>query len=120
MGILKQRLLEREKDILEGKYPSLELLEEDPIKFEVLYTKIAGLVQNSRESAKRISASPIVREMGECIFALFTPEGDSIAFSTGLLLHIASIGSSIKWMLKNDYEEKVGIEWGDHFFNNDP
>jgi len=120
MGILKQRLLEREKNILEGKYPPLKRLEEDPIKFEVLYTKIAGLVQNSRESAKQISASPIVREMGECIFALFTPEGDSIAFSTGLLLHIASIGSSIKWMLKNDYEEKVGIEWGDHFFNNDP
>jgi len=120
VGALKERLIQREQEIAEGRYPPLDLLRADPVKWEVLYTKIAGLVQNSKESAKQISASPIVREMGECIFALFTPEGDSVAFSTGLLLHIASIGSSIKWMLKNDYEEKVGIKPGDHFFNNDP
>jgi len=57
--------------------------------------------------------------MGECIFGLFTAEGDSVCFSTGLLIHVGSIGSSIKWMLKNDWDEKVGIKEGDYFFNND-
>ncbi len=67
-----------------------------------------------------ISASPTVREFGECVFAVFTPEGDSIAFSRGILLHMASMGAAIKWMLKNDYEEDPGIHEGDIFCNNDP
>jgi acetone carboxylase alpha subunit len=58
--------------------------------------------------------------MGECIFALFTPEGEAVCFSTGLLLHVPNQGMAIKWMLRNDYEEKVGINEGDIFFNNDP
>ena len=120
MGILKEQLIERENKISRKEFPELILKEEDPIKWEVLYTRLTGLVQNSKETAKMISASPVVREMGECIFALFTPEGDSIALSDGLLIHIASIGSAIKWMLRNDYEEIDKIREGDVFFNNDP
>lgn len=120
MGKLKEKLIERESKISRKEFPELILKEEDPIEWEVLYTRLAGLVQNSKETAKMISASPVVREMGECIFALFTPEGDSIALSDGLLIHIASIGSAIKWMLKNDYEEIDKIREGDVFFNNDP
>jgi acetone carboxylase alpha subunit len=120
MGNLKELLSKRENDIARKVFPALELKESDPIKWEVLYTRLAGLVQNSKETAKMISASPVVREMGECIFALFTPEGDSIALSDGLLIHIASMGSAIKWMLKNDYEEIDKIREGDIFFNNDP
>lgn len=120
MGEWKDRLVTREKLIEEEKYPELALKEKDPLKWELLNSRLSSLVQNARETAKLISASPVVREMGECIFALFTPEGDSVCFSTGLFLHVASMGGTIKWMLKNDYEERVGIREGDHFLNNDP
>jgi len=120
MGKLKDLLLQREKDMVEGRWPELKLLKEDPLKWELLYYQLLGMVQEGRETARMISASPTVREFGECIFALFTPEGESIAFSRGILLHMASMGSSIKWMLKNDYEEVVGIREGDIFYNNDP
>jgi len=120
MGNLKDLLLQREKDMAEGRWPELKLLKEDPIKWELLYYQLLGMVQEGRETARMISASPTVREFGECVFAVFTPEGESIAFSRGILLHMASMGSSIKWMLKNDYEEIVGIKEGDIFYNNDP
>lgn len=120
MGKLKDRLVAMENAIAENRSPELILKREDPIKWEILYSRLSNLVQNARETARLISASPVVREMGECIFALFTPEGDSVAFSTGLQLHVANIGTAIKWMLTNDYEEKVGIKEGDYFLNNDP
>ena len=43
-----------------------------------------------------------------------------MCFSNGLLLHIASLGGTVRWMLRNDYEERVGINEGDYFMNNDP
>lgn len=120
MGKLKDCLIERERNLVEGKYPELSMKKENIIKWEILYSRLASIVQNAREIAIRISASPVVREMGECIFALFTPEGEAIALSTGLVLHVPNKGMTIKWMLLNDYEEKVGINEGDIFFNNDP
>ncbi|MFB3812621.1 MAG: hydantoinase B/oxoprolinase family protein [Terriglobales bacterium] len=120
MGKLKERLIQRQKDVAAGNWPKLELLKQDPLRWELLYHQLLGMVQEGRETARLISASPTVREFGECVFALFTPEGESISFSRGILLHMASMGSSISWMLQNDYEERVGIHDGDIFYNNDP
>ncbi len=119
MGQYKELLLERERNAKEGNYPELSLKQQDPIKWEILYTRLSGVVQNSRNSAMRVSASPLVRETGEFICGLLTPEGDSVFFSSGLLLHIYSLASQVKWMLMNDYEEDPGIKQGDYFFNND-
>jgi acetone carboxylase alpha subunit len=120
MEKLKDRMLKRKQDLAEGRYPSLDLHEADPIKWEVLYTRLLGIVQEGRETGRLISASPTVREFGECVFCVFTPEGDAVAFSRGILLHFASFESSIKWMLANDYEDDPGINDGDIFCNNDP
>ena len=120
MGKLCDRLSTRLSALELGEYPTLTLKERDPVKWEILYTRLSGIVQNARETARRVSASPVVREMGECIFAFFTPEGESVCFSTGLLLHVASMGGTIKFMLENEYEERVGISEGDYFMNNDP
>lgn len=120
MGKLKDLLTAREAAIKAGKYPELRLRKKDPIRYEILFTRLWGMVQNARESARQISASPVVREMGECVFSLFTPEGDSVCFSNGLLLHVASLGGTVKWMIHNDYEEEVGMNDGDYFMNNDP
>ena len=120
MEKLKDRLLKREKDLSEGKYPSLELKEKDTIKWEVLYTRLLGIVQEGRETARLISASPTVREFGECVFCIFTPEGEVAAFSRGSSFHFASFSASIKWMLNMDYEDDPGIKDGYIFCNNDP
>jgi len=118
---LKTRLAEQNRHILEtGSYePDLALKEKDPIAFEVLFTKLLQTVTNAREVALLISASPATREQGEIIFGLYTPEGDSICLSTGLMIHVHTMSRAIKWMIENDYESTVGIREGDLFFNND-
>jgi len=119
---LKDRLLLRQARFAgTGHYEvELALKKEDPINFELLYTKLVQIVFNAHEVARLVSASPMTRELGEVIFGLYTPEGDAICLSHGLLVHVHTVSRMIKWMLANDYEEKVGFKAGDIFFNNDP
>lgn len=119
---LKEHFLARRRRIAEqGCYePDLELKERDPIRFEVLYTKALQAVMNAREVARLVSASPVTRELGETIFGLYTPEGDAVCLSNGLMLHVRTISRMIQWMIANNYEERVGFKPGDFFFNNDP
>ena len=74
-----------------GCYYGLEELElqgSDPIGYEKLFSRIRGGLVSARETALNISASPIVRELGELCFALYTPEGDSVALSTGIIVPV--------------------------------
>ncbi len=48
----------------------LELKEADPIGYEKLFSRLRGGLVSARETAMNISASPIVRELGELCFAL--------------------------------------------------
>lgn len=96
-----------------------ELRDEDPLRFERVFGKLRGALVGARESALHISASPIVRNIGELCFALYTPEGDSITLSTGIIVHVHTISEFIKYMIRNDYEDDPGIRHGDIFCNND-
>lgn len=118
---LKERLEEQERRIRDtGCYePELSMKEKDPVAFEVVFTKLLQIVTNAREVALLISASPATREQGEIIFGLYTPEGDSICLSTGLMIHVHTMSRAIKWMIQNDYERDIGFAEGDYFFNND-
>ena len=118
---LKERLADVEARIrASGVFePELSLKEKDPITFEVLFTQLTQTLTNAREVALSISASPSTREQGEIIFGLYTPEGDAICLSTGLMIHVHTMSRAIKWMIENDYETEVGIREGDFFFNND-
>ena len=64
-----------------GSRGDLALKDSDPIGYEKLFARLRGGLVSARETALNISASPIVRELGELCFALYTPEGDSIALS---------------------------------------
>ena len=64
-------------------------------------------------TALNISASPIVKELGELCFCLYSPEGDSITLSTGILVHVHTMSEAIKYMLRCDYEDNPGINDGD-------
>lgn len=120
---LKERLLESERLLAEtGHYDGIDelrLRNEDRLAYESLHTKLRSAVVSSREMARRISASPGVREVGEMVVALYTPEGDAVALSTGILVHVHTASRFIKWMISNDYETAPGINPGDVFANND-
>src|SRR6056297_1315604 len=98
----------------------LELKNEDPIRYEQLYARLRGDLVTARETSKEVSATPIVEQEGELCYGLFTPEGDSIAVSTGIIVHVHTMSEAIKFMINHDYEESPGIEPGDIFVNNDP
>lgn len=78
----------------------LELMESDPIGYEKLFSRLRGGLVSARETAMNISASPIVRELGELCFALYTPEGDSVALSTGIIVHVHTMSDAIKYMIR--------------------
>ena len=105
-----------------GVYHGLETLEmkdEQPFEYEKLYSRLRGALVSARETALNISSSPIVREIGELCFQVYTPEGDCVALSTGIIVHVHTGSLAIKWMIEKDYEHEVGIEPGDIFCNND-
>ncbi|WP_343063359.1 hydantoinase B/oxoprolinase family protein [Amaricoccus macauensis] len=49
---------------------------------------------------------------------MYTPEGDSIALSTGIIVHVHTMSDAIKFMIRNNYEATPGIKHGDVFCNN--
>lgn len=99
---------------------TLELKENDPIRYEKIFSKLRGGLVNARETAMNVSASPIVQEIGELCFALYTPEGDSVAISTGIIVHVHTMSDALKFMIRNDYELNPRIRQGDLFSNNIP
>lgn len=106
-----------------GRYygiEGLDLKEADPIRFEKIWSRLRGGIVSARETALNISASPIVREIGELCFGLYTPEGDSITLSTGIMAHVHTMSEAIKHMVRSDYDQDPGINPDDLFVNNDP
>ena len=106
-----------------GNYAGLSKLSlkaDDPIRYEQLYSRLRADLVSAREISKEVSATPIVEQEGELCYGLFTPEGDSIAVSTGIIVHVHTMSEAIKFMINHDYEESPGIEPGDIFVNNDP
>ncbi|MHA1293204.1 MAG: hydantoinase B/oxoprolinase family protein [Promethearchaeota archaeon] len=124
-GQTLKKMLEKSEQLYKttGKYYGIEKLrlkEEDPFKYERTYASLRGALVSARETALHVAASPIVKEIGELCFGLYTPEGDSIVVSTGILVHIHTMSEAMKFMIKNNYEEDPGINPGDIFLNNDP
>jgi len=91
----------------------LSLRDADPIKYERFYAKMHAAVLAARESARFVAASPGSREMGESLWGLATPEGDTLAVSLGFLSHTAIFPVSIRYMADNDYDINDGIDDGD-------
>ena len=121
---LHERLLDSEEIFLRtgaygGLTGSLEMKDSDPILYEKIFSRLRGGLVTARETAVNISASPIVKELGELCFAFYTPEGDSVALSTGIIVHVHTMSDAIKYMIRQGYEENPGIRPGDIFCNND-
>jgi len=96
------------------------LLKEDPVRAELFHSRIMSALIAGRETCRMVSGSPFVREVAELCLGLYTPEGDNIAQSTGIQVHIKLMGDNIQWMVRKNYEQEVGINDGDFFIANDP
>jgi N-methylhydantoinase B len=121
---LRERLAENEELFTRtGSYGGLTgplaLKESDPILFEKVFSRLRGGLVSARETALNISASPIVKELGELCFSVYTPEGDSVALSTGIIVHVHTMSDVIKYMIREGFEGDPGINPGDVFCNND-
>jgi len=97
----------------------LKFRDADPIGYEKLYSKLRGGLVHARETAKKIAASPIVEQEGELCFTLYNAVGDCVLTSTGIIIHVGTMGAAIKYMIENDWETNPGINPGDMFTNND-
>lgn len=114
---LREMIAERDRLTAEtGHYygvTELSLRDSDPIRYERFYSKLHAAVLAARESARFVAASPGSREMGECLWGIATPEGDTLAVSLGFLSHTVIFPTSIRYMADNDYDVNDGIEDGD-------
>lgn len=111
-----------ERTAATGHYNGLERLEfreADPIGYEKLFSKLRGGLVHARETAKKIAASPIVEQEGELCFTLYNAAGDCVLTSTGIIIHVGTMGAAIKYMIENNWEMNPGINPGDMFTNND-
>ncbi|NWK79844.1 hydantoinase B/oxoprolinase family protein [Aquitalea sp. LB_tupeE] len=97
----------------------LALRDGDPIGYEKLFSKLRGGLVHARETAKKIAASPIVEQEGELCFTLYNAAGDCVLTSTGIIIHVGTMGAAIKYMIENDWESNPGIHPGDMFTTND-
>ncbi|MFC5430866.1 hydantoinase B/oxoprolinase family protein [Paraburkholderia denitrificans] len=105
-----------------GHYNGLDKLEfrdGDPIGYEKLFSKLRGGLVHARETAKKIAASPIVEQEGELCFTLYNAAGDCVLTSTGIIIHVGTMGAAIKYMIENNWEANPGINPGDMFTTND-
>ena len=123
-GQTLREMLDTSEEYIEetGRYygiDELEMKSEQPFEYEQLFSQLRGALVSARETALHVSASPIVREIGELCFQVYTPEGDCVALSTGIIVHVHTGSLAIKYMIEQDYEHDRGIQPGDIFCNND-
>ena len=81
--------------------------------------ELRGGLVHARETAKKIAAVPIVEQEGELCFTLYNAAGDCVLTSTGIIIHVGTMGAAIKYMIENNWEANPGINPGDMFTNND-
>ncbi|MFG1375397.1 hydantoinase B/oxoprolinase family protein [Xanthobacter autotrophicus] len=105
-----------------GHYAGLKTMElraAEPILYNKLFSRLRAGVVDARETAKKIAASPIVEQEGELCFTLYNAAGDSILTSTGIIIHVGTMGAAIKYMIENNWEANPGVHDKDIFCNND-
>ena len=123
-GATLQEMIQESEDLFEetGHYhgrEELSMKSEQRTAYEQMFSQLRGGLVNARETTVDVSASPIVEQEGECCFAVYTPEGDSITLSTGILAHVHTMSDAIKYMVKHGWEDNPGIEPGNIFCNTD-
>lgn len=123
-GLTLLERLDRSENLYEetGHYQGLKELslhDEDPLRFEAFHSRILSTIISVRDTMKYIASSPAIRDFEEFVIGVYTPEGDAIALSTGIMVHVHTLSEFIKFMIRNRYEDDPQIRPGDIFENNE-
>jgi len=105
-----------------GHYQGLKKLalhDKDPLRFEAFHSRLMSTIISVRETMKHIASSPAIRDFEEFVIGLYTPEGDAVALSTGIMVHVHTLSEFIKFIIRNNYEDDPKIRPGDIFENNE-
>jgi acetone carboxylase alpha subunit len=105
----RDAIIERTQSSYYNGLEKLELRDSDPIGYEKLFSKLRGGLVHARETAKKIAASPIVEQEGELCFTLYNAAGDCVLTSTGIIIHVGTMGAAIKYMIENNWEANPTI-----------
>ena len=100
----------------------MPLFDQDPTRLERLYWSLAMASEWAREKAKLISSSPGAIT-GELLLFVATPDGRTVAASSGLCGHAGALRLMVKTMGELEYDldpGSGGINDGDVFSCNDP
>jgi len=120
---LQRLIADRDRATQEtGRYCGVEaftLRDSDPLKYARFYSRIHSTVLAAREVARYVAASPGGREMGKSLWALTTPEGDTLALSLGFFAHTSSFPVAIRHMAAEGFDENPGINDADVFVTDD-
>lgn len=90
----------------------------DPITVEVLRYKLDGIANEMNATLLRSSFSPIVKEGRDASASLFTPLGETLAQSSSIPIHLATLIPAVSEILKSYPISTMGK--GDIFLLNDP
>jgi len=92
----------------------------DPVKYEVAVHRIIASLREGSWALVRTSASPLVTECGEYMFAIYDAKGHSAYVTSGVLPHLTGTEAGIKYIRHCYGSDPEGIHPGDQFIVNDP
>ncbi len=90
----------------------------DPFTAEVVRYKLEGIANEMCTTILRSAFSPIVKEGRDASASLFTPEGDALAQSSSIPIHLATLIPAIGQILKT--YPLHSMREGDVYILNDP
>lgn len=103
------------------KEESDDFLNLDPLDYDIYRHRMFHIADEGKQAMEKVASSVITRDCGEVMYGLYTDQGETVISSTGILLHVACLGLSIKYILKYYKDDpSVGVRLGDQFFNNNP
>ena len=90
----------------------------DPVAIEVIRNKLEGIANEMQHSLLRSAFSPIVKEGLDASASLFTLDGETLAQSIAIPIHLGTLIPIVGEILKRNPIETLAD--GDIFIMNDP
>src|SRR4051812_42007872 len=90
----------------------------DPVTAEIVRYKLEGIANEMNATTLRSAFSPIVKEGRDASASIFTPEGEPLAQSSSIPIHLATLIPAVRRML-DDFPLHT-MRAGDVYILNDP
>jgi N-methylhydantoinase B len=90
----------------------------DPIALRVVHNRLETLMLLMRETVRRLTSSPVVREGGDFSTAVMDADGRVVAFGSAVNTHLGHEVLVVPWILEHLGRDSVRA--GDVFLSNDP